>query len=130
MINDKIFNILQVSWTEALRTIVKNCYKHHGRDDLLHVFNEDQNSAPVQSQPIPQGQSFTGTMVQTINNPDGTVSLIQIDTSPQSVVTLPDGTQATVVHAVSLHVYMYSLQKLECQILKYLWKLELPIKSH
>ncbi|XP_078310001.1 DNA-binding protein P3A2-like [Crassostrea virginica] len=39
-------------------------------------------------------------MVQTINNPDGTVSFIQIDTSPQSVVTLADGTQATVVPAI------------------------------
>ena len=49
------------------------------------------------------GPQFTGTMLQTINNPDGTVSIIHIDTGPSgnSVVTLPDGTQATVVHAVS-----------------------------
>ena len=40
-------------------------------------------------------------MVQTINNPDGTVSIIQIDTGPNSVVTLPDGTQATVVHSMT-----------------------------
>ena len=39
-------------------------------------------------------------MMQTINNPDGTVSIIQIDSGPNSVVTLPDGSQATVVHAV------------------------------
>ncbi|KAK3101268.1 hypothetical protein FSP39_002256 [Pinctada imbricata] len=91
----------RVSWTEALRTIVKNCYKHHAREDLLHVFNEESSNAPVQSQAIPQAQAFPGTMVQTINNPDGTVSFIQIDAAPQSVVTLPDGTQATVVHAVS-----------------------------
>lgn len=88
----------KVSWTEALRAIVKNCYKHHGREDLLHVFSED-NAGPS-SHPLPQAQAFAGTMVQTINNPDGTVSFIQIDTSPQSVVTLADGTQATVVHAI------------------------------
>lgn len=41
-------------------------------------------------------------MVQTINNPDGTVSIIQIDAAPQSIVTLPDGTQATVVQCVSM----------------------------
>ena len=45
-----------------------------------------------------------GTVVQTINNPDGTVSIIQIDTNdfqnPQ-IVTLSDGTHAQVVHAVS-----------------------------
>ena len=40
-------------------------------------------------------------MMQTINNPDGTVSIIQIDGGPNSVVTLADGSQATVVHAVS-----------------------------
>nr|KAG5706005.1 hypothetical protein BaRGS_028114 [Batillaria attramentaria] len=86
----------QVSWTEALRTIVKNCYKHHGREDLLHVFSDEAGvSAPN------AGSHFPGTVVQTINNPDGTVSIIHIDTGPSgnSVVTLPDGTQATVVHA-------------------------------
>lgn len=87
----------RVSWTEALRTIVKNCYKHHGREDLLHVFSDESLSTPVTS------SHFPGTVVQTINNPDGTVSIIHIDTGPSgnSVVTLPDGTQATVVHAVS-----------------------------
>lgn len=93
---------MQVSWTEALRAIVKNCYKHHGREDLLHVFSEDHSGPSTHH--IPQAQAFAGTMVQTINNPDGTVSFIQIDTSPQSVVTLADGTQATVVHAVSLYL--------------------------
>lgn len=88
----------KVSWTEALRAIVKNCYKHHGREDLLHVFSEDHSGPSTHH--IPQAQAFAGTMVQTINNPDGTVSFIQIDTSPQSVVTLADGTQATVVHAI------------------------------
>lgn len=77
----------KVSWTDALKTIVKNCYRHHGREDLLHVFETDSSHTQR-------------TMLQTINNPDGTVSIIQIDTSPNQVVTLPDGTQATVVHAI------------------------------
>lgn len=86
-----------MSWTEALRTIVKECYKHHGREDLLHVFSDEVTAPSVQA-----SSQFTGTMLQTINNPDGTVSIIHIDTGPgNSVVTLPDGTQATVVHAVS-----------------------------
>lgn len=95
---------MQVSWTEALRTIVKNCYKHHGREDLLHVFNDDGTSqAQAQNH---TASHYQGTMVQTINNPDGTVSIIHIDTGPtgNSVVTLPDGTQATVVHAVTAQV--------------------------
>jgi nuclear respiratory factor 1 len=57
-------------------------------------------------------------MVQTINNPDGTVSIIQIDAAPQSIVTLPDGTQATVVQCVSM---IQSPKNNYCQfeILKY-----------
>lgn len=81
---------------------MKNCYKHHGRDDLLQVFSEDGDSVnqPTQSSDS-QAALTAGTMVQTINNPDGTISIIQIDTNPNNIVTLPDGTQATVVHAVS-----------------------------
>uniref|UniRef100_S4R7I0 Nuclear respiratory factor 1 n=1 Tax=Petromyzon marinus TaxID=7757 RepID=S4R7I0_PETMA len=29
-----------VSWTHALRTIVKNCYRQHGREDLLYAFDD------------------------------------------------------------------------------------------
>lgn len=90
----------RVSWTEALRTIVKNCYKHHGREDLLHVFSDEMTITST-----PQTMHFSGTVVQTINNPDGTVSVIHIDTGAHSgasnIVTLPDGTQAQVVHALS-----------------------------
>ncbi|XP_013414773.1 nuclear respiratory factor 1 isoform X1 [Lingula anatina] len=87
----------KVSWTHALRTIVKNCYKYHGREDLLPEFTEsnDVNNSSVQ-------QHYTQTVMQTINNPDGTLSIIQIDTGSNgpNVVTLPDGTHATVVHAI------------------------------
>ena len=31
----------KVSWTHALRQIVINCYKYHGREDLLPVFSEE-----------------------------------------------------------------------------------------
>lgn len=94
--------LFQVSWTEALRTIVKNCYKNHGREDLLHIFN-DEGTSTQQAQPQ-YAAAMNGTLLQTVNNPDGSVSIIQIDTTtPGSVVTLPDGTQATVVHAVSQH---------------------------
>ena len=97
-----IWNIHQVSWTHALRTIVKNCYKHHGRDDLMPNFHD---SGTLTAAHIGQNQMPHQTMVQTINNPDGTVSIIQIDTGdmgqPQ-IVTLADGTQAQVVQTVSV----------------------------
>ncbi|XP_074600350.1 DNA-binding protein P3A2-like isoform X1 [Brevipalpus obovatus] len=47
-----------------------------------------------------QQVTYTPTMVQAINNPDGTVSLIQMDPNSSALVTLPDGTQAQ-VRAVS-----------------------------
>ena len=42
----------QVSWTHALRQIVINCYKFHGREDLLPAFSEDEdkNSAGTSTQ--------------------------------------------------------------------------------
>jgi nuclear respiratory factor 1 len=93
-----LYNLVfaQVSWTHALRTIVRNCYKHHGREDLIPEFADET--------PPPPSVHFSGqTMVQTINNPDGTVSIIQIDTMDQGnaqVVTLSDGTTAQVIHTV------------------------------
>lgn len=76
---------------------------HHGRQDLLQVFKEEPTSGVT----VQQQQPFSGTMMQTINNPDGTVSIIQIDPGPSQVVTLPDGTQATVVHAVGVHMVLF-----------------------
>lgn len=34
---------LQISWTHALRQIVINCYKYHGREDLLPAFTDDED---------------------------------------------------------------------------------------
>lgn len=137
----------KVSWTHALRQIVINCYKFHGREDLLPAFSDDEekntnshtkekvksrsshsginltnmtanhNVATVSTlsaettatlQAAAQGVNtlyaqpithYAPAMVQTINNPDGTVSIIHMDPN-SAVVTLPDGTQAQ-VRAVS-----------------------------
>ncbi|XP_050710544.1 DNA-binding protein Ewg-like isoform X3 [Eriocheir sinensis] len=107
-----------VSWTTALRQIVINCYKFHGRDDLLPVFNEEEDKSQVaehmttdvaptkrnfptfQLNLNPQinaqtNSVYSGQMVQTISNPDGTVSIVQVDPS-NPVIQLPDGTTAHV----------------------------------
>lgn len=74
----------KVSWTQALRTIVKNCYKQHGREDLLYAFEDQQvTTVPTTQHHLTTAQSIahlvpSQTVVQTINNPDGTVSLIQV----------------------------------------------------
>merc|ERR1719195_2225943 len=45
----------KVSWTHALRQIVINCYKYHGREDLLPVFNEDEAATPGEPGSNPAG---------------------------------------------------------------------------
>ncbi|XP_069361496.1 DNA-binding protein Ewg isoform X5 [Maniola hyperantus] len=83
----------KMSWTHALRQIVINCYKYHGREDLLPAFNEEEDDKGPPTQPMSQ---YAPAVLQTITNPDGTVSLIQVD--PNSpIITLPDGTTAQVV---------------------------------
>uniref|UniRef100_A0AAY5KI30 Nuclear respiratory factor 1 NLS/DNA-binding dimerisation domain-containing protein n=1 Tax=Esox lucius TaxID=8010 RepID=A0AAY5KI30_ESOLU len=84
----------RVSWTQALRTIVKNCYKQHGREDLLYAF-EDQVQVPQHTTMTTASIAHlvpSQTVVQTISNPDGTVSLIQVGTG-QTVATLADASE-------------------------------------
>ncbi|KAG5845096.1 hypothetical protein ANANG_G00135230 [Anguilla anguilla] len=85
----------RVSWTQALRTIVKNCYKQHGREDLLYAFEDQQ----VTQQHVATTATHSiahlvpsQTVVQTISNPDGTVSLIQVGTGT-TVATLADASE-------------------------------------
>ena len=86
----------QISWTHALREIVINCYKFHGRDDLLPKFTEEEDMKRVQTvRKVGPGQ-YASTVVQTISNPDGTVSIIHVDPN-NPVITLPDGTTAQVI---------------------------------
>ncbi|XP_069085444.1 nuclear respiratory factor 1 isoform X3 [Pleurodeles waltl] len=77
----------RVSWTQALRTIVKNCYKQHGREDLLYAFEDNQTHQVATTHSIAHLLP-SQTVVQTISNPDGTVSLIQVE---QSWATLQGG---------------------------------------
>ncbi|XP_062839436.1 nuclear respiratory factor 1 isoform X2 [Anolis sagrei] len=80
-----------VSWTQALRTIVKNCYKQHGREDLLYAF-EDQQTQPTAATHSIAHLVPSQTVVQTFSNPDGTVSLIQVGTGA-TVATLADASE-------------------------------------
>ncbi|KAM7378251.1 hypothetical protein PAMA_013241 [Pampus argenteus] len=87
----------RVSWTQALRTIVKNCYKQHGREDLLYAFEDQITTTTTTQHHLTAAQSIahlvpSQTVVQTINNPDGTVSLIQVGTG-HTVATLADASE-------------------------------------
>ncbi|MGH0125718.1 UNVERIFIED_CONTAM: hypothetical protein FKN15_027313 [Acipenser sinensis] len=92
---DGTVSLIQVSWTQALRTIVKNCYKQHGREDLLYAFDDQQ---PQQQHIVTSAMHSIAhlvpsqTVVQTISNPDGTVSLIQVGTGA-TVATLADASE-------------------------------------
>ncbi|KAE8616805.1 hypothetical protein XENTR_v10008890 [Xenopus tropicalis] len=81
----------RVSWTQALRTIVKNCYKQHGREDLLYAFEDSQTTQVATTHGIAHLVP-SQTVVQTISNPDGTVSLIQVGTGA-TVATLADASE-------------------------------------
>ncbi|XP_060876144.1 DNA-binding protein Ewg-like isoform X3 [Metopolophium dirhodum] len=37
----------KISWTRALRQIVINCYKYHGREDLLPTFSEEDEAKTI-----------------------------------------------------------------------------------
>ncbi|XP_047520762.1 DNA-binding protein Ewg isoform X4 [Pieris napi] len=87
----------KMSWTHALRQIVINCYKYHGREDLLPAFTEDDDDKHTRAL-SPSMSQYAPAVLQTITNPDGSVSLIQVD--PNSpIITLPDGTTAQVIHS-------------------------------
>lgn len=125
----------KISWTHALRQIVINCYKFHGREDLLPAFSEeDDKSTVLLQQTTPhssshpshsssQGQSgqsqqqqtmtaqYPTAVLQTITNPDGTVSIIQVDPS-NPIITLPDGTTAQVQGVATIHTSQGEVQAL------------------
>ncbi|KAI7692712.1 DNA-binding protein P3A2 [Sarcoptes scabiei] len=89
----------KVSWTHALRQIVINCYKFHGREDLLPAFSEEDektnsggtssNSQTKEKTIYAQPITHYAPMVQAINSADGSVSIIQMD--PTTVVAISDG---------------------------------------
>uniref|UniRef100_A0A1Y1M7F4 Nuclear respiratory factor 1 NLS/DNA-binding dimerisation domain-containing protein n=1 Tax=Photinus pyralis TaxID=7054 RepID=A0A1Y1M7F4_PHOPY len=86
----------KISWTHALRQIVINCYKFHGREDLLPAFTEEDekaNAAATANANITT--QYAPAVLHTITNPDGTVSIVQVDPN-NPIITLPDGTTAHV----------------------------------
>ncbi|XP_014088948.1 DNA-binding protein Ewg isoform X6 [Bactrocera oleae] len=115
----------KISWTHALRKIVINCYKYHGREDLLPTFADDEDKIEMlegeEDDEMDEHEPPTSTTIQTvanastnttnyttqtvlstIQNADGTVSLIQVDPN-NPIITLPDGTTAQVQGVATLH---------------------------
>lgn len=57
---------------------MKNCYKQHGREDLLYAFEDQQTQQQTTTTHSIAHLVPSQTVVQTFSNPDGTVSLIQV----------------------------------------------------
>ncbi|TNN65195.1 Nuclear respiratory factor 1 [Liparis tanakae] len=75
----------------------RNCYKQHGREDLLYAFEDHITTTTTTHHHMTTAQSIAHlvpqqTVVQTVNNPDGTVSLIQVGTG-HTVATLADASE-------------------------------------
>ncbi|EDW65884.2 ewg [Drosophila virilis] len=62
----------KISWTHALRKIVINCYKYHGREDLLPTFADDEDKV---NQLISQSGDEDEDMEQLSNTP--TIQTVQ-----------------------------------------------------
>ena len=105
--HDNLNYLLQISWTHALRQIVINCYKFHGREDLLPAFSEEDDKSNVllqqpsahssshqshgsgQNQGQSQQQQTVGVVrLNSTGSPKGNCSPPQIiDASPTSLAT-------------------------------------------
>ncbi|VVC24592.1 Hypothetical protein CINCED_3A017918 [Cinara cedri] len=116
----------KISWTRALRQIVINCYKYHGREDLLPTFNEEEETKPIINNVASQSIVTSvlkfnpkATSIEARHSPDPheQQQLTQVQYSPaflhsisnvdgsmsifhvdpnNPIITLPDGTQAHV----------------------------------
>ncbi|XP_049832818.1 DNA-binding protein P3A2 [Schistocerca gregaria] len=85
----------KISWTHALRQIVINCYKYHGREDLLPAFSEDEEAnGTVTAVVSGSSSSNTGSasLVGTAATSTGTATIV--GTANRSSVSA--ATQATV----------------------------------
>ncbi|XP_073831210.1 DNA-binding protein Ewg isoform X7 [Musca autumnalis] len=70
----------KISWTHALRKIVINCYKYHGREDLLPTFaDEDDKVSQLISHEEEEEEEEV--IVQPVNNNNNTTTTIQTVTN-------------------------------------------------
>ncbi|XP_055840771.1 DNA-binding protein Ewg isoform X5 [Episyrphus balteatus] len=67
----------KISWTHALRKIVINCYKYHGREDLLPTFadEDDKVTQIVRQHTSDQGTSTVSTVTSSNNNQIGVLKI-------------------------------------------------------
>lgn len=94
---------IKVSWTHALRQIVINCYKYHGREDLLPAFSEDEdkNTNSNQTKEKVKSRSSHASINVTGNSNVATVSSLTADTT---------ATLAAAAQGVNVRLLFFTLQ--------------------
>ncbi|XP_072386677.1 DNA-binding protein Ewg-like [Diabrotica undecimpunctata] len=81
-------------WSHVLRQIVLNCYKFHGREDLLPAFTEeDEKVNQATTANADDTMQCTPTILHTITNSDDIYTTVQVDPN-KPINTLPDSTIA------------------------------------
>ena len=55
-------------WTEVLKQVIRNCYKYHGREDLLNKFLNDQNNKNGKKSSLKTTMAVSETMATIVNN--------------------------------------------------------------
>lgn len=91
----------KISWTNALRKVVRNCYQYHGRDELLDAFSTVDDNLEQHHQPTQVFTSQYPHLVHTINNADGTVSIIQVDATGAVTTLSESATHSEATQAVA-----------------------------
>lgn len=93
---------VQISWTHALQQIVINCYKFHGREDLLPGFSDDDEKTMTSG--IVGGSSVGG----------GSVGVIRLHKaeSPQAHSPLDSTSQVPTVYCrlPALFAFVFCVQ--------------------
>ncbi|XP_022914786.1 DNA-binding protein Ewg isoform X2 [Onthophagus taurus] len=80
----------KISWTHALRQIVINCYKYHGREDLLPAFTEEDEKANAVATANANVSTSVGVLkMHTSSIPTHKIQ-IQANGSPQIIATSPE----------------------------------------
>lgn len=91
----------KISWTNALRSVVRNCYRYHGREELLDAFAAVDQAMEQHAAPASVFASQYPHLVHTINNADGTVSIIQVDATGAVTTLSESATHSEATQAVA-----------------------------
>ncbi|XP_062139866.1 DNA-binding protein Ewg isoform X3 [Drosophila sulfurigaster albostrigata] len=95
----------KISWTHALRKIVINCYKYHGREDLLPTFADDEDKVNAL---ISQSGDEDEDMEQLSNTP--TIQTVQTVTPAVSTNSQPQQVNVVKINSAGTVITTHTAQ--------------------